>query len=122
MPRLGARVVSAAELVENVGDERTHDGDGVGDAAARSGGVDNECPLAAPAGDADEATGEHRRGHRVFAATPRRVGQPVDSRGGDTPVPPVVRMKRAPSASAPRIAPRMASMSSGTTTRVASTP
>ena len=80
-PRLGARVVPAAELVENVGDERAHDSDSVGNAAARSGGVDDERPLAAPSRDADEATGEHRRGHRVFAATPHRVGQPVDSRG-----------------------------------------
>ena len=81
MPRLGARVVSAAELVENVGDERTHDGDGVGDAAARSGGVDNGNPQPAPSGDGREAPGTPRRGHRVFAATPHRVGHPVDSRG-----------------------------------------
>ena len=54
--RSRARVVSACELVEDVGDEGTDDGDGVGDAAAGAGRVDDECAQGRSVRDADEAS------------------------------------------------------------------
>ena len=54
--RSRARVVSACELVEDVGDEGADDGDGVGDAAAGAGCVDDECAQGRSVRDADEAS------------------------------------------------------------------
>ena len=54
--RSRARVVSACELVEDVGDEGADDGDGVGDAAAGAGGVDDERARVRSRRDADEAS------------------------------------------------------------------
>ena len=54
--RSRARVVSAGELVDDVGDERPDDGNGVGDAAAGAGGVDDERALVRSRRDADEAS------------------------------------------------------------------
>lgn len=54
--RSRARVVSAGELVDDVGDERPDDGNGVGDAAAGAGGVDDERALVRSRSDADEAS------------------------------------------------------------------
>jgi len=49
-------VVSAGELVDDMGDERPDDGNGVGDAAAGAGGVDDERTLVRSRCDADEAS------------------------------------------------------------------
>ena len=54
--RSRARVVSAGELVDDMGDERPDDGNGVGDAAAGAGGVDDERTLVRSRCDADEAS------------------------------------------------------------------
>lgn len=54
--RSRARVVSAGELVDDMGDERPNDGNGVGDAAAGAGGVDDERTLVRSRCDADEAS------------------------------------------------------------------
>jgi len=49
-------VVSAGKLVDDVGDERPDDGNGVGDAAAGAGGVDDERARVRSRRDADEAS------------------------------------------------------------------
>lgn len=54
--RSRARVVSAGELVDDMGDERPNDGNGVGDAAAGAGCVDDECARVRSRRDADEAS------------------------------------------------------------------
>ena len=54
--RSRARVVATCELVEDVGDEGADDGDGVGDAAAGAGRVDDECAQGRSVRDADEAS------------------------------------------------------------------
>ena len=54
--RSRARVVSAGELVDDVGDERPDDSNGIGDAAAGAGGVDDERALVRSRRDADEAS------------------------------------------------------------------
>ena len=54
--RSHARMVSAGELVDDMGDERPNDGNGVGDAAAGAGGIDDERTLVRSRCDADEAS------------------------------------------------------------------
>ena len=54
--RSRARVVATCELVEDVGDEGADDGDGVGDAAAGAGRVDDERARVRSRRDADEAS------------------------------------------------------------------
>ena len=54
--RSRARVVATCELVEDVGDEGADNGDGVGDAAAGAGRVDDECAQGRSVRDADEAS------------------------------------------------------------------
>ena len=51
-----ARVVSAGKLVDDVGDERPDDGNGVGDTAAGARGVDDERARVRSHRDADEAS------------------------------------------------------------------
>ena len=74
-------MVAAGELVDDVGDERADDGDGVGDAAARAGRVDDEGALGGSGGDADEAARQGGGGDFFFAAASDRVGEAVDAGG-----------------------------------------
>ena len=61
-------MVAAAELLQDMGNERTDDGDGVLDAAARTGGVDDEGSGRLARSDADQPARQ---------AGQRRLGQPV---------------------------------------------
>ena len=79
--RLGARVVAAGELVDDVGGEWADDGHSVGDAAARAGRVDDEGALGGSCGDADEASRQGGGGDFFFAAASDRVGEAVDAGG-----------------------------------------
>ena len=54
--RSRARVVSVGELIDDVGDERPDDGNGVGDATAGAGGVDDKRARVRSRRDADEAS------------------------------------------------------------------
>ena len=76
---LRARMISARELVDDVGDEGTDDGHGVGDAAARAGRVDDEGTLGGSGGHADEASRQGGGGYFFLASAPNRVGEAVDA-------------------------------------------